>query len=82
MNPLFAGALLLFLLFLALYALWGFFIIYHLFRFSPRKEMAVVGSAVFLVVTVFLLLVAMASLWQVDTDTPLRLPREVLTPQF
>lgn len=82
MNPLLAGAILLLLVFLVLYMLWGFFIIYHLLRFSPRKEIAVVGSVVFVVVTVFILLVGLASFRLVDTDAPLRLPREILIPQF
>jgi EamA domain-containing membrane protein RarD len=82
MNPLLAGASVLFLAFLVFYVLWGFFIIYHLLRFSPRKEIAVAGSVVFVVVTVFILLVGFASFQQVDTDAPLRLPREILTPQF
>lgn len=82
MNPLFAGAVVLFLVFLAFYMLWGFFIIYHLLRFSPRKEIALAGSVVFVVVTVFILLVGLASVRQVDTDAPLRLPREILAPQF
>lgn len=82
MNPLIAGATVLFLALLAFYALWGFFIIYHLLRFSPRKEVAVVGSVVFVVVTVFILLVGFASFRHVDTDALLYLPREILVPQF
>lgn len=82
MNPVLAGAFLLFVAFLLFYALWGFFLIYHLFRFSPHREMAVVGTVIFLAVTVFILLVTLASYSQIDTAAPLRLPRELFSPQF
>ncbi len=74
MNPVLLGALLLYGLFLVFYALWGLFLVYHLFRFTPHKEMAIVGSAVFLGVTIFLLLVSIGYFSRVDWAAPFTVP--------
>lgn len=74
MNPILLGALILYGLFLLFYALWGLFLVYHLFRFTPHKEMAIVGSAVFLGVTVFLLLVSIGYFNSADWSASFSLP--------
>lgn len=82
MNPILLAALLVFVFFLLFYVIWGFFLCYHLFRFSPRKDMAVVGTTLFIVVTLFILLIAAASFSQIETDAPLRLQEDTLSPRL
>lgn len=66
MNPILLGALILYVVFLLFYALYGFFLLYHLFRFAPHKDVAFVVSAVFLGVTIFLLLVSIGYFSRLD----------------
>lgn len=74
MNPVLLVAVLLFLGFLAFYAIWSFFLLYHLLRFAPHKGTAIVGSAVFLGVTVFLLFMFVVSFQSFAWDAPLTFP--------
>ena len=71
MNPVVLVAIALYVLFLAFYVIWSLFLLYHLLRFAPRREAALVGSTVFLVVTVFLLLVSVAYFTRIDWSAPL-----------
>lgn len=82
MNPVLLAALGLFLVFLLFYVVWGLFLCYHLFRFSPRKDVAAVGTTLFAVVTLFILLVAAASFNQIETDAPLRFQGDTLSPKL
>ena len=77
MNPILLGAVVLYVLFLAFYAIYGLFLLYHLFRFSPHKDMALVGSAVFLGVTIFLLLVSVGYFGRIAWDAPFTIPTGV-----
>lgn len=74
MNVVLAAALLLFGLFVLFYSLWSFFILYHLLRFSPRKETALAGALVFVGVTALLLIIAFANIATIDWNAPLTLP--------
>lgn len=74
MNVVLSAALLFFGLFVLFYALWSFFILYHLIRFSPRKETALVSMLVFVGVTAFLLIIAFANVAQINWEAPLTLP--------
>ncbi|TSC72285.1 MAG: hypothetical protein G01um101438_603 [Parcubacteria group bacterium Gr01-1014_38] len=77
MNPLALGALLFFLLFLAFYAIWSVFLAYHLLRFAPRRETAIVSIILFVGVTLFLLLVSVAGFLRLDWSAPTTLPTAV-----
>lgn len=81
MNPILSLAALLYLLFMSFYGLWGFFVLYHLFRFAPRRDVAVAGTTVFLGVTAFLLLVTAAFVSQIQWSGPF-LPTVVNGPEL
>lgn len=74
MNPVALFAVVLYILFLLFYAVWGLFLLYHLLRFAPRREAALVGSAIFLSVTVVLLLISVAYFTRVDWSASLVFP--------
>lgn len=64
----------LYALFLLFYAVWGFFILYHLFRFAPHRHVAVAGAILFITVTIFLLLVTAAYLGPMSGAWPGSVP--------
>lgn len=75
MSPVVLVAVFLYAAFLLFYVLWGFFLLYHLFRFAPHRTGAVAASVLFLAVTAFLLLVSFAFFARVDWQAPLILPQ-------
>lgn len=75
MHPLVLAAVVLYVLFLVFYVVWSLFLLYHLFRFAPRRGAALVGSGVFFGVTLVLLLVSAAYVARVDWSAPLDFPR-------
>lgn len=75
MSPLVLVAVVLYVLFLVFYLVWSLFLLYHLLRFAPRREAALVGSAIFFGVTAVLLLVSGAFFLRIDWSAPLILPR-------
>lgn len=75
MSSVIIVAVILYAAFLLFYVLWGFFLIYHLFRFSPHRVGAVAASVLFLAVTAFLLLVSFAFFARVDWQAPLTFVR-------
>jgi hypothetical protein len=77
MNPLALGALLFFFLFLTFYAIWSVFLAYHLLKFAPRRETAIVSLILFVGVTLFLLLVSVAAFLRLDWSAPTTLPAAV-----
>lgn len=74
MNPILALALLLYGAFLIFYTIWGAFLVYHLMRFAPQKDTAFISSAVFIAVTVFLLLVSLNYFGRVDWSSAVTFP--------
>lgn len=74
MNPVAVGALLVYLAFLAFYALWSIFLSYHLLKFAPHRQTAVLSIGLFLGVTLVLLLVSFAAFLRLDWSAPAGLP--------
>lgn len=74
MNPVAVGALLFFLAFLAFYAVWSLFLVYHLLKFAPARDAAVVAITLFAGVTAVLLLVSAAALLRLDWSAPFVIP--------
>lgn len=66
MNPVLLGALVFFGAFFVFDVVWSFFILYHLLRFAPHRESAVMQAFVFLGVTGLLLIGVVVALVQVD----------------
>ena len=74
MNPVLAGAVVVYVLFLLFYAIWSLFLLYHLFRFAPHRSAALGGSVMFFGVTVMLLLVSFAYLASVPWSASFAFP--------
>lgn len=74
MNPVALGAFLVYLAFLAFYALWSVFLSYHLLKFAPHRQTAVLSVSLFLGVTLVLLLVSVAAFLRLDWSAPVGLP--------
>lgn len=74
MNPVILGALLLYLAFLAFYTVWGIFLGYHLLRFAPRRETAVLSIGTFVIVTCILLVLSVAALMRLDWSASFVVP--------
>lgn len=70
MSPVALGALLVYLAFLAFYALWSVFLAYHLLKFAPHQQTAVLSVGLFLGVTLVLLLVSIAAFLRLDWSAP------------
>lgn len=70
MSPVVAIALLAYTAFLLFYVVWSLFLGYHLLRFAPQREVAVIHLWVFVGVTVFLLLVSVGAFVQLDWAAP------------
>lgn len=74
MNPLILGALLLYLAFLAFCTVWGIFLGYHMLRFAPRRETAVLSIGAFVIVTLALLFFSLAALLRLDWSASFAVP--------
>lgn len=77
MNPVALGALLVYLAFLAFYLLWSVFLAYHLLKFAPHRQTAVLSISLFLGVTLLLLVVSGAAFLRFDWAAPAALPTVV-----
>lgn len=70
MHPLLAVALFLFLAFLLFYVVEGVFLVYHLLRFSVRRDVARVGTSVFLIVSFALIAISLGYILRISWDAP------------
>ena len=74
MSPVTVGTLLVYLAFLAFYAAWSFFLAYHLLKFAPHRQIAMMSMALFVGISLLLLLVSVAAFLRLDWSAPVGLP--------
>lgn len=80
MSVILAIGLLVYILFLLFFVVHSLFLIYHLVRFSIRRDRARAFAGLFAVISSVLLIVSLSLLLRVQWDAPLTVPLSGTTP--